>query len=110
MKDGYRIREMSDGDWGDVARIYADGIATGDATFETEVPCRLDPADPSPFRVVFIRAPRLARLGPGVVTLLEHDGTPILVRQDRVVGGAFHPELTDDPRVHAWFLREVVGS
>ena len=66
--------------------------------------------DPAPYRVVFIRAPMIRRTGPGVETVLAQDGAPILVRQGHVVGGAFHPELTDDPRVHAWFLDEVAAA
>lgn len=51
-------------------------------------------------RAVFIRAPRLADLGPGVEVLARVDGVPVLVRQGRVLAATFHPELTDDPRVH----------
>jgi 5'-phosphate synthase pdxT subunit len=50
---------------------------------------------------VFIRAPRLRRPGPDVEVLARHDGWPIAVRQGNVWATTFHPELTDDPRVHA---------
>jgi 5'-phosphate synthase pdxT subunit len=52
------------------------------------------------FRCVFIRAPQLRDLGAGVEVLAAVDGRPVLVRQRNVFGATFHPELTDDPRVH----------
>jgi len=63
-----------------------------------------------PLRGVFIRAPRIASLGPGVTVLAEAGGAPILVRQGRVLAAAFHPEATDDVRVHRYFLDEVVPA
>lgn len=59
---------------------------------------------------VFIRAPRIGRVGPQVEVLGELDGQPVLVRQGRVLGSAFHPELTEDRRVHRFFLRMVDGD
>ena len=59
---------------------------------------------------VFIRAPRITRVGPGVEVLARYRGEPVAVRQGLVVALAFHPELTDDRRVHAWFLNEVVKA
>jgi 5'-phosphate synthase pdxT subunit len=58
---------------------------------------------------VFIRAPRIRRVGTGVETIARLDGEPVGVRQGRVAGFAFHPELTPDRRLHAWFLRDVAG-
>ena len=55
-------------------------------------------------RCVFIRAPRLAEPGAGVEVLLRVDGEPVLVRQGKVLAATFHPELTQDPRVHAALL------
>lgn len=52
---------------------------------------------------VFIRAPRIVAVGPGVEVLARHQGEPVLVRQGRVLAATFHPELTDDLRVHALF-------
>ncbi|WP_234554368.1 pyridoxal 5'-phosphate synthase glutaminase subunit PdxT [Thermus caliditerrae] len=57
-----------------------------------------------PFRGVFIRAPVFRRLGEGVEVLAELNGLPVLVRQGRLLASAFHPELTEDPRVHHYFL------
>ena len=57
-----------------------------------------------PLRGVFIRAPRVAEAGPEVEVLAELDGEPVLLRQGRVLVAAFHPELTDDTRVHERYL------
>jgi 5'-phosphate synthase pdxT subunit len=54
----------------------------------------------APFPAVFIRAPVIDEVGDGVEVLAEVDGRPVAVRQDNVVGTAFHPELTDDSRLH----------
>ena len=53
---------------------------------------------------VFIRAPRIRRVGPGVEVLMRHEGEPILVRQGAVYAATFHPEMTDDSRVLAAVL------
>jgi 5'-phosphate synthase pdxT subunit len=63
--------------------------------------------DPVPLRGVFIRAPWISESGPEVEILAEHDGQPVLARQGRVLVAAFHPELTDDTRVHERFLQLV---
>jgi 5'-phosphate synthase pdxT subunit len=60
-----------------------------------------------PLHGVFIRAPWIEEVGPGVEILAEHDGHPVLAREGRVLVAAFHPELTDDTRVHEWFLQLV---
>jgi 5'-phosphate synthase pdxT subunit len=76
------------------------------ASFEADL--ALDDGD-RPFRGVFIRAPRVRDAGPGVEVLAEHDGEPVLLRDGRVLVAAFHPELTDDPRIHERFLELVVS-
>ena len=63
--------------------------------------------DPLPLRGVFIRAPWIADAGPDVEILAEHDGHPVLARQGGVLVAAFHPELTEDTRVHERFLQLV---
>jgi pyridoxal 5'-phosphate synthase pdxT subunit len=74
------------------------------ASFETD----LDLAgDREPLRGVFIRAPRIAEAGREVEVLAELDGEPVLVRQGRFLAATFHPELTDDTRVHERFLELV---
>jgi pyridoxal 5'-phosphate synthase pdxT subunit len=60
-----------------------------------------------PLHGVFIRAPWIEEVGSGVEILAEHDGHPVLAREGRVLVAAFHPELTDDTRVHEWFLQLV---
>jgi 5'-phosphate synthase pdxT subunit len=63
--------------------------------------------DERPLRGVFIRAPRVCDVGPEVEVLAEHEGEPVLVRQGRFLAAAFHPELTEDTRVHEKFLEEL---
>lgn len=78
----------------------------------------LDEADEQPdsaacwsgMQCVFIRAPRLVELGPGVEILARVDGEPVLVRQGRRWACSFHPELTDDLRVHRALLDENPDS
>jgi len=60
-----------------------------------------------PLRGVFIRAPRLTAAGKDVVVLAELNGEPVLLRQGRFLVATFHPELTDDTRVHELFLDSV---
>ena len=59
---------------------------------------------PEPFHAVFIRAPRVERVGPCVEVLGELPGSIVAVRQDRILATAFHPELTEDDRIHALFI------
>jgi len=56
---------------------------------------------------VFIRAPIIRRTGPGVKVLAEYNGDPVLVEQGRHLVATFHPELTQDPRVHKLFLSKL---
>jgi pyridoxal 5'-phosphate synthase pdxT subunit len=60
-----------------------------------------------PLRGVFIRAARVSDVGPEVEVLAEHDGVPVLLRDGRLLVAAFHPELTEDTRVHELFLEAV---
>ena len=60
-----------------------------------------------PVRAVFIRAPWVEEAGPDVEVLAEVDGHPVLARQGRFLVAAFHPELTDDTRLHELFLESV---
>ena len=62
-----------------------------------------------PFRAVFVRAPRFLRVGAGVRTLARFEGLPVAVQQRRMLALSFHPELTDDVRLHEYFLQSVVG-
>src|SRR5437773_6863852 len=59
----------------------------------------------APLKMMFIRAPRIRRLGPGVTPLAHHGGECVMARQGTVLVAAFHPELTDEPTVHEYFAR-----
>lgn len=63
-----------------------------------------------PLEMVFIRAPRIAQVGPGVETLAQRDGFPTFVRQGKVMAATFHPELSSDRRVHRLFVESVMAA
>lgn len=73
-------------------------------SFECEL--ALDASTP-PFHAVFIRAPKIVRLDPEVEILATHEDVPVLVRRGSAMASSFHPELTDDPRIHEIFLEVV---
>ena len=60
-----------------------------------------------PMEMVFIRAPRITRIGAAVATLAERDDSPVLVEQGHLLAATFHPELSTDTRVHQRFLEMV---
>jgi pyridoxal 5'-phosphate synthase pdxT subunit len=72
------------------------------ASFEVEL--QVEGLGPDPLRAVFIRAPRIESHGDGVEVLASVEGHPVAVRQGQVVLCAFHPELTDDSRMHALLM------
>ena len=63
-----------------------------------------------PLECVFIRAPIIRRTGAGVKILMRDGDLPILVEQGPILGATFHPELTDDSRIHRLFLDKVKAS
>jgi 5'-phosphate synthase pdxT subunit len=63
--------------------------------------------DGGPLEMVYIRAPRIVKTGPGVEVLAERDGFPALVAQGKIMAATFHPELSPDRRVHARFVELV---
>jgi 5'-phosphate synthase pdxT subunit len=63
-----------------------------------------------PLEMVFIRAPRITRLGPNIETLATRDDSPTLIRQGNLLAATFHPELSEDTRVHQLFLDIVRNS
>jgi pyridoxal 5'-phosphate synthase pdxT subunit len=65
---------------------------------------------PDPLRAVFIRAPWIKRHAPEVEVLASYDGHPVVVRQGPLLACAFHPELTDDSRLHALFMAMVTAA
>jgi len=89
-----------------LADILVDRNAYGRQVASFEADLQLDGAAQA-FRGVFIRAPRVQERGPGVEVLAELDGEPVLLRDGRVLVASFHPELTDDTRVHELFLELV---
>ncbi len=60
--------------------------------------------------MVFIRAPRIRRVGAGVTTLARHRDEPVMAREGTVLVATFHPELTGDPAVHRYFCRMVADA
>jgi 5'-phosphate synthase pdxT subunit len=74
-------------------RQLASEVSSGDCKLKSE-----------PMEMVFIRAPIIDSVGPGVEILAEYAGKPSLVQQDSVLAATFHPELTDDSTVHRHFL------
>jgi len=62
---------------------------------------------PDPFRAIFIRAPRIVRVGQDVSVLASYQGEPVAVEQGNILGLSFHPELTQDNRFHTYFLETV---
>jgi pyridoxal 5'-phosphate synthase pdxT subunit len=63
-----------------------------------------------PVEMVFIRAPIIEKLGPGITVLARHQGKPVLVEKGRILAATFHPELTNDTTVHQHFLKLASNS
>lgn len=74
-------------------RQIASEVASGPSTLKKE-----------DLEMVFIRAPIIERVGPGVEVLAEYAGKPALVQKERIMAATFHPELTDDTTVHERFV------
>jgi 5'-phosphate synthase pdxT subunit len=72
------------------------------ASFETQLDF-----DGTPLDAIFIRAPWVEDIGEGVEVLAEVDGHPVAVRQGNILAVAFHPELTDEDRLHKWLVDRV---
>jgi len=84
-------------------------------SFETTVSlpeeaARWTGGDRSPMDLVFIRAPRIRSCEASVDVMLRLAGEPILVRQEGVIACTFHPEMSADRRVHAFFCAEAAGT
>ncbi len=69
-------------------------------SFETDI----DVKGVGPVRAVFIRAPVVEAVGPGVDVLAEHEGTPVVVQYDNLLAASFHPEMAGDARLHERLL------
>jgi pyridoxal 5'-phosphate synthase pdxT subunit len=94
--------------WG-VADLTVDRNAFGRQVRSFEADVELE-GDEIPLRGVFIRAPRIRESGSDVEVLGALDGEPVLVRDGRLLLASFHPELTDDLRVHELFLQLVAEA
>lgn len=77
-------------------------------SFETEL--TVVELDGPPFHGVFIRAPKVERVGEGVEVLAEHEGVPVLLRHGAITVASFHPELAGDHRLHAQFLNRLTAT
>jgi 5'-phosphate synthase pdxT subunit len=77
-------------------------------SFETDL--EVEGLGPDPVRAVFIRAPWIEEAGPDVDVLARYDGHPVVVRQETLLACAFHPELTDDSRLHALFMAMATAA
>jgi 5'-phosphate synthase pdxT subunit len=77
-------------------------------SFEADLP--IAALGDAPFPAVFIRAPAVERVGATVEILATVDGSPVLCRQGPVAVSAFHPELSNDTRLHRWFVDELLGA
>ena len=78
------------------------------ASFETDL--ELAGIGPDALRAVFIRAPWIESHGDGVEVLATVDGHPVAIRDGRVLACSFHPELTDDLRVHALLMAMATAA
>jgi pyridoxal 5'-phosphate synthase pdxT subunit len=77
-------------------------------SFETDVPVK--PLGVAPFRAVFIRAPLIVATGPDAEVIATFDENPVAVVQGPHLGLCFHPEMTDDPRLHQLFLERATAA
>ncbi len=84
--------------------------AFGRQNESAEVDLAIPALGAAPFPAIFIRAPWIERVGPGVQALAKRDGHVVMVRQGRVLGTSFHPELSADGRVHRYFLSMLHGD
>lgn len=77
-------------------------------SFETDL--TIPALGDTPYRGIFIRAPIIEKIHDGVDILCRLNGAVVAVQQGRAIACAFHPELTDDSRVHAYFLKMITGD
>ncbi len=75
-------------------------------SFEAEIP--VPAIGPAAVKGVFIRAPYITETGPGVEVMARFEGKIVMARQGRLLAASFHPELTDDPRIHQFFFSEFL--
>lgn len=73
-------------------------------SFETDIRLSFDKKDSKPFRAVFIRAPIITHVSKKCEIFAEYEDHPVLVREKKMLIATFHPELTDDIRIHKYFI------
>ena len=76
-------------------------------SFETQIEMTLSDGSEHQARGVFIRAPQIERAGNGVKVLAEYEDHPVLIQQKNILAASFHPELTKDTTVHAYFCKMI---
>jgi 5'-phosphate synthase pdxT subunit len=87
--------------------VRRNGYGRQVASFEADL--EIDALDPAAFHALFIRAPRIESAGASVEVLAELEGDPVAVSQGPHLGLVFHPELTDDIRLHRLFVSRLAG-
>jgi 5'-phosphate synthase pdxT subunit len=87
--------------------IDASRNAYGRQVASFEVGLAIDVLGPEPFPAVFIRAPKIERLGDGVRPLAFYQGMPVMAESGPYLVSAFHPEMSGDIRIHQYFLDKV---
>ncbi|MBP1932350.1 pyridoxal 5'-phosphate synthase glutaminase subunit PdxT [Ammoniphilus resinae] len=101
-------KEIAGQDWNHLGlmdmKVERNAFGRQRESFEVDLDIKGIPED---FRAVFIRAPLILEVGKNVDVLASHDGQIVAARQDHLLAISFHPELTDDERVHGYFLEMV---
>ena len=98
---------MLDRDHLDLLDVTARRNAFGRQVQSFEADLEVNGLGSGPLRAVFIRAPWVDEYGEDVEVLAEIEGHPVAVRQGNMLAVAFHPELTEDERIHAWLVERV---
>lgn len=85
--------------------VARNGYGRQIASFETDL--KIDSLGEIPFRAIFIRAPIIENIDPEIKILSSYRDQPVLVEKDNVLASTFHPELTDDIRIHEYFVNRI---
>jgi 5'-phosphate synthase pdxT subunit len=88
--------------------VRRNGYGRQVASFEADL--SVAPLGVAPFRAVFIRAPLIESVGPGVEVIASFDDNPVAITQGPHIGLCFHPEMTEDPRLHQLFLGRATAA
>jgi 5'-phosphate synthase pdxT subunit len=99
MMDGQKTLSLMD------AKVIRNAFGRQRESFEAEL--RINELAGGPFPGVFIRAPAIERVWGKCKSMSTYDGKIVLARQDNILACAFHPELTDDTRIHEYFLEMI---